>query len=78
MSANDREPDPVEVVRFAASQDAPPAGPGGTPKITVSMKVEIVGEWVEPEMIAHAARQLAASMGVRLGLAADEARKEKM
>jgi hypothetical protein len=68
----------AEAVRFSADETAPEAGPGGTPKITISIKTEISGEWVTNEMIAYAARQLALSMASRLGAAADESRKEGM
>jgi hypothetical protein len=83
MVDNHQQPEPAEAeateaVRFKADQAAPPAGPGGTPKITIAVSVEIAGEWVEPEMIAQAARSLASSLGARLGQEADQARKEGM
>jgi hypothetical protein len=40
--------------------------PGHTPKITISVKTEITGEWVTPEMVAYTARQLADSFMARL------------
>jgi hypothetical protein len=65
-------------VTFAADDDAPPAGPGGTPKVTIELKTTIYGEWVTPEVLAHSARQLADSMCGRLRAAADEATREGM
>jgi hypothetical protein len=71
-------PPKVEAVRFVADQDAPPAGPGGTPRISIRMTTEISGEWVDPEMIAHAARELVRSMTAKLGEMAEETAKEGM
>jgi hypothetical protein len=65
-------------VRFAVSQDAPPAGPGGTPRITIAVSTEISGEWVQPEVIADSARQLAAALVGRLREQAGEAARESM
>jgi hypothetical protein len=51
-----------------------PAAPGKrTPKIEIRITTEISGEWVTPEMIAHAARELANSMASKLREAADDA-----
>jgi hypothetical protein len=70
--------DQPDAVRFHADQAAPPAGPGGTPKITITLTTEISGEWVDPEMITHAARALASSLAARLGEEANQAAKEGM
>jgi hypothetical protein len=71
-------PPEVDAVRFKADHDAPPAGPGGTPTIKISLSCEISGEWVEPDMIARTARQLAAALIARLGDEADEAARGGM
>jgi hypothetical protein len=71
-------PPELDAVRFVADKDAPPAGPGGTPKINLRISTEIEGEWVDPEMIAYAAHQLAASFVAKLHEVADEAAKEGM
>ena len=71
-------PPEVEAVRFVAEQDAPPAGPGGTPRINLRMTTEISGEWVDPEMIAHAAHELVRAMTAKLGELANETAKEGM
>jgi hypothetical protein len=75
---NDPEAGSDAAVRFATNHDAPPAGPGGTPKITIGITTEIAGEWVEPEMISYAARQLVAALSARLGGQADEAARGGM
>ena len=43
------------------------------PRVTVTAKVEVSGEWVNPEVVAYAARQLATSLAGALKAAADEA-----
>jgi hypothetical protein len=47
-----------------------------TPWIKVAVSVEISGEWITEDMLAHAARQLVASLTQRLGMAADDANAE--
>ena len=46
------------------------------PWIKIGVSVEISGEWITEDMLAHAARQLVASLTQRLGLAADDANAE--
>jgi hypothetical protein len=50
-----------------------PAPPRRTPKVEIRLATEISGEWVTPEMVARAARELASSMASGLRAAADEA-----
>jgi hypothetical protein len=74
-----REHEPTaDAVRFSADQDAPPAGPGGTPKVTIALTVEITGEWVTPEVIADTAHQLGASLCARLAEVSAETARDKM
>jgi len=42
------------------------------PRLTVTAKVEVSGEWVTPDMVSHAARSLAGTLAGRLRAAADE------
>jgi hypothetical protein len=63
---------------FHSDQDAPEAGPGGTPCIKIDLSVRISGEFVTPEVIASATRQLVDSMVARLRELAAEAEREGM
>jgi hypothetical protein len=66
------EPGPDRVTYAAEHDTAPAAGPGGSPQITIRVKVEIGGQWVTPDMIAWTARELAATIAAQLRAAADE------
>jgi len=61
---------PGDAVRFHAVQEPPDGGP---PRITVMVKAEVSGEWVEPALIAGTIRQLADTLAARLRASAAEA-----
>ena len=64
----------AEHVRFEASSLSDTED--RMPWIKIGVSVEISGEWITEDMLAHAARQLVASLTQRLGLAADDADTE--
>ncbi len=61
---------PGDAVQFHATQEPPDGGP---PRITVMVKAEVSGEWVEPALIAGTIRQLADTLAARLRASAAEA-----